>query len=77
MGEKTVRSPWSTEGNMRSGPRIGTSPISDSRPRGKGRVRTDQYAPYSPVPVQGHADPVPGGPMIGSGILGKDGVFRR
>jgi hypothetical protein len=68
MGEKTVYSPYTTEGNKRSGPRTGVSILSDSsRPRGKGRVHADQYLRNSPPPVQGQADPVPGGPMIGPG----------
>jgi hypothetical protein len=64
---------------MKSGPRIGTSVLSSSRadiaphhlaPRpGKssGFGRRDQYAPHSPPPAHGQADPVPGGPMIGPG----------
>jgi hypothetical protein len=69
----TVRSPWSSGGEKRSGPRTGVSVISDSRARGKGRIRSDRYAPWSPPPPYGAADPVPYGPMIGE----NEPDFRR
>jgi hypothetical protein len=59
-----VRSPWSSA-DKRSGPRTGTSVISDSRPRGKGRVRSDAVAPWSPPPPVGSQPPPSLPPEVG------------
>jgi hypothetical protein len=73
---REVCSPLSITGSPRSGERTGVSPLSSPRADARGsfpvgKVRPpDQSAPHSPAPVQGTADPVPGGPQIGPGEPG-------
>jgi hypothetical protein len=75
MGESYMQKPGATRNDPRIGVSVLSTPRADDRGGhiaghvGKGGLRRgDQLRPGYPADVQGHNNPVPGGPMIGPGV---------